>query len=99
MNKSVIAAIIALAASASAFAQTDVTQDFGVSESRSGSFYFVDYVAKHEIAQKDELKTLVAVVKAACSREDSNQGKYPTVSIVLGKKTLPVSVNDESCKK
>lgn len=99
MNKSAIAAIIALAASASAFAQIDVTQDFSVSESRSGSFYYVDYVAKHEIAHKDELKTLVAIVKAVCSREDSKQGKYPTVSIVLGKKTLPVSVNDESCKK
>lgn len=99
MNKSAIAVVIALAASASAFAQTDLTQDFSVNESRSGSFYYVDYVAKREIAQKDELKTLVAVVKAACSREDSKQGKYPTVSIVLGKKTLPVSVNEETCKK
>lgn len=99
MNKSAFAAIIALAASASAFAQTDVTQDFSVNESRSGSFYYVDYVAKHEIAQKDEMKAIVAVVRSACSREDSNQGKYPTVNVVLGKKTLPVSVNDESCKK
>jgi len=99
MNKSAIAAIIALAASASAFAQTDVTQDFSVSESRSGSFYYVDYVAKHEIAKKDEMKAITSVVRNACSREDSKQGKYPTVSIVLGKKSLPVSVNDESCKK
>lgn len=67
MNKSAIAAIIALAASASAFAQTDVTQDFSVSESRSGSFYYVDYVAKHEIAKKDEMKAITSVVRNACS--------------------------------
>jgi hypothetical protein len=99
MNKSAIAAIIALAASASAFAQTDVTQDFSVNESRSGSFYYVDYVAKREIAKSDEMKAIVAVVRNACSREDSKQGKYPTVNVVLGKKTLPLSFNDESCKK
>lgn len=97
MRKTAIAAIIAIGASASAFAQIDLTQDFSVSESRSGGFVNVDYIAKKEITRRDEAKTLVAVVKDACKREDVQQGKYPTVNALFGKKAVSVAVNAESC--